>query len=1097
MRRLAIVTFALSAWLAADAAPAALPVTIVDINPNQSTLDPIDPDGASGGRVNGLGVDRMSPNNAYAASELGGLFKSTDAGQTWSHLDGHVPTRTWDVEVDPQNSNRVYATSFYDGRLDSRSGINVSTDGGVTWVRPATATPPAGFCLVSTWRAEPAAFGISIDPADPNDVYVGTNCGLAVSTNRGATWTFVDPTPGDGGARRITDVVVHDGSIIDVCGDDGHQRSTDGGATWTTAGLVPLPGGTCSLAVSPDESYVLFAAVGVSIFESDDGGQSWPGTYANPRAQGRIPFLATNQRAGATYDLWFGDVQLHRGTCTTPAPAVPGGAQRCNASPLWAGPFTRSRGAHDDSGDIAFVPGIASDACPILFSSDGGVFRNTIAASPGCHTPFWEQPTVTPHALWSWDLDGVARAGAAPEDLYFGTQDNGTFGTTNAGAAAPAWTNQFCCDGFDMAADSVRVLNTVCCFSPPPATRLFLSAPGLVGGFPPEINTYPPGTLLAFQQLDSIAGFGPDDYAVITTQGVFVTPDVGAAAVAWTEIGAASTPAQPCGIQVSFQGPTPIFFVKSTGCNESLAGTLWRYQGAAPGGVWQQVPSPPGGGGIGIYAVDPNDPQRIIASHLFGFGAARMVITQNGGTTWNALPALDDRMTGDGVFRFRNSSYAQPTLLAFDPADHDVVAAGGADSGVFLSTNGGTRWERVTDPINPGASGSAHIPRPRYAHFDHDAPADDIHLFLGTQGRGAWRLTFQKVAMPEIQVPGLEVADTCVGGDSPATLEVCNTSAGELVVDDIASSNPEFSVTPPSAGYPVRISHDFCFPFDVDFAPTGPGTRSTTITLSSNDPSFPTLEVTADAAGTEPDVRVTGSTDFGVASAWRPTEKTVSVCNTGPCDLQVTGAAIDCADFTVVHDPLPAAVSHDFCLDLPVAFRPALPGRHRCELTVSTNDPDTPNVARTLIGRTPAFLSLHAGLAQPHGALKSVARQGSALHLDFVYPIRPRWAWDVRLGVSQLDGRAGHPDTEVWTLTPDLRFTVNPAAPVRVFLNGGLGAYHFDPGDFEAGADLGLGLNVPAGARFAIEATYDYHWAFTASPTLRMSQVQIGVLASF
>jgi hypothetical protein len=51
-----------------------------------------------------------------------------------------------------------------------------------------------------------------------------------VSTNAGATWTFVDPTPGDT-ANDITDVIVHHAGIIDVCGDDGHFRSTNGGTT--------------------------------------------------------------------------------------------------------------------------------------------------------------------------------------------------------------------------------------------------------------------------------------------------------------------------------------------------------------------------------------------------------------------------------------------------------------------------------------------------------------------------------------------------------------------------------------------------------------------------------------------------------------------------------------------------------------------------------------------------------------------------------------------------------------------------------------------------------------------------------------------------
>ena len=193
------------------------------------------------------------PARVYAASERGGIFRSVDSGVTWTHLDGHVPTVTSDVKVDPTNANRLYATSFYDGRAASRSGIKVRGDGGTTWTHPASATPPVNFCTAAVRRAEPAAFRIAIDPANANHVLIGTNCGLAISNDAGVNWTFVDPTPADR-ADDIRDVLVHHGGIIDVCGDDGHLQSTDGGTTWTTAPGVGLPSGRCSLAVSPDES---------------------------------------------------------------------------------------------------------------------------------------------------------------------------------------------------------------------------------------------------------------------------------------------------------------------------------------------------------------------------------------------------------------------------------------------------------------------------------------------------------------------------------------------------------------------------------------------------------------------------------------------------------------------------------------------------------------------------------------------------------------------------------------------------------------------------------------------------------------------------
>jgi hypothetical protein len=304
-------------------------------------------------------------------------------------------------------------------------------------------------------------------------------------------------------------------------------------------------------------------------------------------------------------------------------------------------------------------------------------------------------------------------------------------------------------------------------------------------------------------------------------------------------------------------------------------------------------------------------------------------------------------------------------------------------------------------------------------------------------------------------------------------------------------------VTAPSAGFPVTIGPDFCFPFQVAMNPTAPGPQSATLSIANNDPETPTVLVTAEGEGSQRDVLVTGATDFGVTSAWSPAEKTVQVCNVGHCDLAVSAATIDCADFSLIGSPLPVTLSAGSCVDLVVGFTPVLPGTKTCHLTITSDDPDTPAVVRTLKARTPPAFSLHVGLVDPHGALSSVAKDGSSLDLDFLYPVGPQWAWDVRLGFAKFDGQPGQPDTDLWRLGANAKFTINPAAPVRVFANAGPNLYHFSPGNVEGGVNFGLGLNVPAGSRFSFEAAYNYHLALTASPDLEYSQVQLGFLVSF
>jgi photosystem II stability/assembly factor-like uncharacterized protein len=762
-------------------------VAITDINPNQSTLDPMDPDGASGGRVNGVASVPGDPNTYYAASEWGGLYKTVDflnAGGRWFRLESHLPMVTWDVEVNPADTKRVYATSFFDGRVDSLAGINVSTDAGTTWVKPATATPPAtGFCS-NARRSQPSAFGISVDLDAPNNVYVGTNCGLAISNDSGTSWKFVDPTPNDP-ASNIWDVVVHHGGVIDVCGDDGHARSSDGGITWTPGNL--LPSGRCSIAASPHEKDVLFAAVGTNAYETDDAGGTWTNLGTpDSRRQGRIPFVETNPRNSTQFDLWYGDVRLFRGACTSGAAA--GGGLRCpmgtvGAIPVpppptpagWAGPFTRSVGGHDDVAAILFDPTAKIDACPVLFSSDGGVYFNTSRSSPSCHTPAWEHPRVTPHAMWFWGFSGVNKPGLDNFDLYAGAQDVGSFATTNAGAASPSWVNRDCCDSFDHSASDNQILYTFCCSSGPPpgvrATTLRRRGPGMAGGGAIPSTSYPTdGLLPGFKFPDTIDRFGATAYVVLTTDctagsngcsgtnggdgGIYITNNTTVDPIVWTELGNATEPPSnaSCAVKAGMSGGVPTFYVQVGDCNGRTADQLWKFVGVNPAGAWQRIDTNlPAGGGVGVFDVDPNNSNRLYVSNLSPTGV-RMMFSKDGGVTWQNDLQLDNLMTADGVFLYQNTlgptrftgfnGYPQPTFVEFDPQDANVIAAGGADSGVFLTIDGGFSWTRLSDPFDPVGSGIPHIPRPRFAVFDNE-PGDRIDIYVGTQGKGALRIGFK------------------------------------------------------------------------------------------------------------------------------------------------------------------------------------------------------------------------------------------------------------------------------------------------------------------------------------------------------------------
>src|SRR5262245_33233671 len=212
---------------------------------------------------------------------------------------------------------------------------------------------------------------------------------------------------------------------------------------------------------------------------------------------------------------------------------------------------------------------------------------------------------------------------------------------------------------------------------------------------------------------------------------------------------------------------------------------------------------------------------------------------------------------------------------------------------------------------------------------------------------------------PLITVPGgIDFGGTCVGSTKAETLNVCNTGGDTascgLAVGVITSSDPQFSVTTPSSGYPVNISSDFCFPFQVVFSPTSQGSQTATLTIPSNDPLNPAVTVQVTGSGTTGDIRVTGSTAFGNICAETLAEKTVSVNNVGACNLAVTGASLPaCPDFTLVNNPFPATVSPDSHVDLTIRFTPTSDGPKACNLVISSDDPDRPTKALPVNASTP------------------------------------------------------------------------------------------------------------------------------------------------
>ncbi len=251
-----------------------------------------------GGRVESVTGIPNDPLTYYMGNVGGGVWKTTDAGQTWNPLWDHEPVAAIGaVAISYSNPDIAYAgTGEACPRGDSSYGDGVykSTDAGKTWVHLG---------LDDTRRIGK----ILVDPHDPNRVFVaalghvyGPNeeRGVFRSLDGGKTWQKVLYKNDTTGAADL----IFDGNNTQVLyaslwtfqrtpwhmtsggsPDDGLYKSTDGGDSWQKIGGPGWPTGILGKigvavsAANANRVYALVEALGEKkgLYRSDDGGQSW------------------------------------------------------------------------------------------------------------------------------------------------------------------------------------------------------------------------------------------------------------------------------------------------------------------------------------------------------------------------------------------------------------------------------------------------------------------------------------------------------------------------------------------------------------------------------------------------------------------------------------------------------------------------------------------------------------------------------------------------------------------------------------------------------------------------------------------------------
>jgi photosystem II stability/assembly factor-like uncharacterized protein len=374
-----------------------------------------------GGRITDIAVHPDNINTIYTGAASGGVFKSTDRGNSWTPiLDDALSLSIGALDVALSDSSIVYVGTgesnagggslTYDG-----AGVYKTTDGGLSWTHVGLDD------IGSIGR-------LRIDPANPDRVFIagmgrlfGNNSerGIYRTEDGGQSWEQVLYVSDSTGGIDLAIHPDHPDTIYAAMWErirrpgfrqyggqtSGIYRSYDGGDNWTLLedGLPLQDKGRIGIDISPSQPNLLYAVVNdpigelIDVYKSYDGGDNW--------------VVAGNSGANTPgYMWWFGRITAH--------PTIPEKAylasldlyETQNGGTQWS--FI-SPGVHVDQQALYIAP---DNPDFMIIGCDGGIY---ISENAGQN---WEHKNTLPITqFYTCEIDY-----SQPDRLYGGTQDNGT-----------------------------------------------------------------------------------------------------------------------------------------------------------------------------------------------------------------------------------------------------------------------------------------------------------------------------------------------------------------------------------------------------------------------------------------------------------------------------------------------------------------------------------------------------------------------------------------------------------------------------------------------------------------------------------------------
>jgi photosystem II stability/assembly factor-like uncharacterized protein len=607
---------------------------------------PAGPD--SGGAVTALAVHPADPRIVYAGTDGGGIFKTTDGGQTWQAANqGLTSLFIRALVIDPSNPDTLYAATAGQNLSFSVIAVFQSTDGGATW-RDKSEGLPAGtrgcFC------ARLPVDVLAMDPRDPRILFTVVDGAIYRMNPRGLRWNSF-PGPG----ARVWSLAVDSAGTVYAGTERGVFKKPLGGA-WVSASAGLGERWVVTLAVHPTNPRILYAGSGPTVFKSVDAGRSWR-------------FMSTGLPIGNVLTL-----EIDPGQPSIVYAGTQAGLFRSIGARRWF-PW----GAGIPGGHVGVVAVAPSDS-NILYAGTGplnhsgpGVFKS---ADGGAN---WQ---VLRRGITAGIVTSLAASRTPPQALYAGTEGQGVFRTDNGGGSWVHVSNGLTDPFIRSLAVDPTDSRTVYAGT---RTGVFKTTDGGASwtfrsqGLPPALPFVSPDPEILALAVD------PEHPATVfaaTRQGVYRSTD---GAATWKQV---FDPPAGLEVQTLATGPGGKVYLGAWSPNFSDE-LFWASQ---DGGDTWGVPSIMAGGVFGLQ-VDPDDGDDVYAA--IGSVIGR---TSNGGATWDYVASHQGTVAVAVDPVDPDLVYAGSRFLGVYVSTGEAATSGPLNTGL---------WNQLvtalaTDPLSPG-----------------------------------------------------------------------------------------------------------------------------------------------------------------------------------------------------------------------------------------------------------------------------------------------------------------------------------------------------------------------------------------------------------